>query len=132
MSLVDVAKHPVDEIVDFVRPYFSHLPEETLRSVICGHWEFGTVDAVYKDNEIVACVRWNVSSSGLIFDVLDYVVKPGEDGARLARHLIARNWHRFPSVKVIRFRRERKYPGRSARLYSIHNMLHLKERPYGR
>jgi len=132
MSLVDVAKHPVDEIVDFVKPHFRNLPEETLRSIVSGHWEFGTIDAVYKDNEIVACVRWNVSPSGLIFDVLDYVVKEGENGAKLARHLIARNWHRFPSVKVIRFRRGDKYPDRSPHIYSIHNLLHLKERPYGR
>lgn len=132
MSLVDVAKHPVDGIVDFVKPYFSRLSEAMIRSIISKHWEFGTVDAVYRGDEIIACVRWNMSASGLIFEVLDFIVKPGEDGVKLARHLIARNWHRFPQAKIIRFERRRKYPTRGLRIYSIHHLLHLKERPYGR
>jgi len=53
--------------------------------------------------ELVACVRWNISPTGKICDVLDWYVKDRENGFRIMKHLMARNWHRWPTLKYIRF-----------------------------
>ncbi len=127
MSLLEQLVHPVDEIFEFVKPYFKEFSDEEIRDVIIKHWMYGTLDAVYKDEKIIACVRWNVSESGKVLDVLDLFISPLEHGERIMKSLIARNWHRYPEAKFIRFARTRKYPGRRSRIYSIYRILHLKE-----
>lgn len=131
-TLLEQVKHPIDDMVDFVMPYFPKFSEDNVREIIHTHWLYGTVDAVYRDGKIIACVRWNISQGGIIVDVLDLFIQKGENGVLLMKHLIARNWHRFPSARIIRFARVRKYPGRLAKIYSIHLLLHLKESPYER
>jgi len=127
MSLLEQVKHPVDEIFDFVKLYFYGFSDEEIQNAIIDHWRFGTIDAIYRDGKIIACTRWNISESGSVCDVLDLFINEGEDGVLLMKHLIARNWNRFPSVMFIRFARTRKYPGRLSHIYTIQQMLHLKE-----
>ena len=126
MSLVDQITSPLVEIFDFVRPYYKYVDDDTIRDVITKHWLYGTIDVIHKNDEIVAVVRWNVSPDRLTFDVLDIVIQRGECGFRVMKHLIARNWHRFPSVQFIRFSREHKYAGREPRVYSIKRLLKVR------
>lgn len=132
MSLIEQIKHPVDEIYEFVKPYFPGFDSAEVHATIVRHWTFGTIDAVYRGDKIIACVRWNMSESGKVFDILDLFITPGEKGLRIMKHLIARNWHRYPEARFIRFARTRKYPGRTERIYSIRRILQLKEKTYVR
>ena len=126
MSLTEQLTSPIEEIFHFVRPKFRSIDDDVLRDMIVSHWFYGTIDAVYKEEKIVACVRWNVSHDGKTFDVLDLVVAPGEHGFILMKHLIARNWHRFPTVDYIKFERQDKYPNRGWRLYAIRDLLKVR------
>lgn len=118
----------IEKIFWFVRPYFGQFNDDEILSIINQHWHYGTIDAVYKNNEVIAVCRWNISPNGKICNVLDLVIRPKEDGVKIMKHLIARNWHRFPALKFLRFERDRKYPDRPAKFYSIHALLHLKEK----
>jgi len=58
-----------------------------------------------------AALNWLLVSGGhlsyrQICDVLDWYVKDRENGFRIMKHLMARNWHRWPTLKYIRFFRE--------------------------
>jgi hypothetical protein len=117
----------INDIYDFVRDYFKDASEEEIKNIIWNHWFYGTIDSVYRHGKIVACVRWNISSDFRICEVLDLIIAPGENGFRLLKHLIARNWHRFPLVKYIKFSRNRKYSKKEPSLYRISKMLHLRE-----
>lgn len=129
MSLVEQLVHPVDEIFVFVRPFFAkeEFSDEAVRQVIVQHWMYGTLDVVSKGGKPIACARWNISASGMICDVLDLFIAKGENGFLIMKHIVARNWHRYPEVRFIRFARTRKYPGRKSRLFSIYRLLKVKE-----
>ena len=125
MSLTDFQVDTREnDIYEFIKDYFNGVDEYFLRDIIHKHWEFGTIDAVYRDGKVIACCRWNVN--GYIFDVLDLVISDGENGRRIIKHLIARNWNRFPQAKYIRFIRENKYPGQKPKIYSINKILGLR------
>lgn len=127
MSLTDQLTHPIDAIVAFAKPYFPDATREELTDIIAKHWMYGTIDTLERNGKIIAAVRWNVSETGTIFEVLDLFILPGERGLLLMKNLIARNWHRFPTAQYIYFARSRKYGTRRERLYKITDMLHLKE-----
>lgn len=116
----------VDKAVDFAKEYFPDIQESEIRDIIERHLDYGTIDIVTRNNDIIAIVRWNISSDGRVCDVLDLIISPSRYGIRIMRYLIARNWKRFPMVKFIRFSRDRKYSGRKARIYNIKHILNLR------
>lgn len=132
-DLTSQLANPTSEIVRFAREYFREVDPMELERIVDEHWVYGTIDSVYKDGEIIAVVRWNISADGRVCDVLDLLICEGENGFRVMKHLIARNWHRFPTVRHIRFDRPEKYPGRSHRMYPIRKILQLgrREKRYG-
>lgn len=117
----------LDKIYDFVKDYFSQYSEEIIKEIIWRHWIYGTIDVVYKGEEIIAVCRWNISYDGMVCEVLDWVIKPGELGFRIMKHMIARNWRRFPGVKYLSFMRGRKYKNGKSKMYTIKQILKLKE-----
>lgn len=128
MSLIAQTKHPVEAVFDFVKPYFPAVDDKEMLDVITKHWLYGTMDVVERNGKIIAVCRWNMSETGKVCEVLDLFISPGEHGVRIMKHLIARNWHRYPNTRFIKFARERKYPGRAERIYSIRRILQLKEK----
>ena len=126
MKLKNDLTIPTEEIFNFVKPYFNGYNDDNIRKVIESHWIYGTIDAVWKNGEIVAVCRWNIISGGKVCDVLDLVIHKNEHGFRIMKHLIARNWHRFPTVRYIRFSRHKKYLGRKPKIYRIADILNLK------
>lgn len=135
MTLISQLTSPRQEIFEFVRDYYSgFVSDDDILNIIDKHLQFGTIDLVKRNGTPIACVRWNVSPSGRVCDVLDLLISPKENGMRIMKHIIARNWSRFPTVKYIRFSRVRKYKNREPRLYSIIKFLHIhsKEKRYGR
>lgn len=117
----------VEDVVKVAAGLYPNLTISELRNIIWMHWFYGTLDVVYKDNKLVSCARWNIVSNGTICDVLDWWAADSENGFRLMKHLIARNWHRFPSMKYLRYRRDFKYPGRKPKLISLKKLFHIKE-----
>ena len=118
----------LSDAADFLRKFYFNLSisDEEIYNVIKKHIEYGTMDIVYRGEKVIAGCRWNISETGKICDVLDYYCIQGEDGSKIAKHLIARNWSRFPALEYIRFKRMIKYPTREERLYPIRRILHLK------
>lgn len=113
----------VNKVYDFIKWRYPQAEEAELKNLIWTHWFYGTMDVIERDGKVIACVRWNVSGDGKVFDVLDLFITNCERGARVMKHFIARNWHRFPGVQFIRFARLLKYPYREDRLYSIKKLL---------
>lgn len=128
MNFVEQLTNPVEEIFYFVKPYFRDIDNVTLHEMISKHWYYGTIDAIYKEEKIVACVRWDISEDGKTFDILDLIISPKENGFLIMKHFIVRNWYRFPSVRNLKFSRNTKYPNRKESLYSLIKMFHIKER----
>lgn len=132
MSLTDQLSNTnnqiIEDVVSVAKKLYPELDIQKLRDIIWMHWFYGTLDVVYKKNKLVSCVRWNISPSGLMCDVLDWWVDSNENGFRLMKHLIARNWHRFPSLKYLRFKRDFKYPGQDYKIISFNKLFHIKEK----
>jgi len=116
-----------NDLYELLEKRYPQASEAEIRDLVWQHWLFGTIDAIYHGDKLSACVRWNVSGDGKVFDVLDLFIAPGEKGVRIIKHFIARNWHRFPTVKYIRFARILKYPNKKWSVYSIRKLL-LKEK----
>ena len=118
----------LNEAKDFLCKFYFSLnsSDEEIYSVLKRHIEYGTMDLVYRNEKVIAACRWNISETGKICEVLDYYCVPEENGFRIAKHMIARNWSRFPAVEYIQFERIMKYPLRKDRLYPIKKILHLK------
>lgn len=122
-SLTDQLVSPPAKIFRFARKHIKYGTVQEWIKALDWHWVYGTVDAIEVNGEIIAVVRWNITKDGEICDVLDLVVKKGENGFRVIKHFIARNWHRFPTVKLIRYRRNEKYPNREPKTLSIEKIL---------
>lgn len=132
MSLTDklssTNNQVIEDVVRVAKRLYPKMDISQLRNAIWMHWFYGTMDVIYRGAELVACVRWNISPTGKICDVLDWYVKEGENGFRIMKHFMARNWHRWPTLKYIRFFREFKYPGQEPRLYKFTQILRVKEK----
>lgn len=118
----------VDEVYNFIRHRYLQANESDIKELLRNHIKFGTCDIIFRDDKIRAVCRWNVTQDGLVFDILDLFIAPGESGIRVMRHLLARNWGRFLTVKYIRFARVLKYPKRGWRVYRIEDFLKLRRR----
>jgi len=122
------AEQLVNNIYEFVKDYFYNINDKDIKNAIWMHLFYGTIDVIYSGDKIIACVRWNISETGMICHVLDLIISPESDGVKIVRKFILRNYERFPSVKWIKFERKTKYPSRSSRLYRISGLLNIKGR----
>lgn len=118
----------VDSIYEFIKSRYADASVLEIKGIIEKHIRFGTCDVIVRDDKIKAVVRWNVTQDGLVFDILDLFIAPGESGIRTIRHFVARNWGRFLTVKYIRFARVLKYPNRGWRVYRIEDILKLRRK----
>lgn len=118
----------IDSVYDFIKGRYPIAPPDDIKDVIRRHIEYGTCDIVFRGDKIVAVCRWNITNDRLVCDVLDLFIAPGESGIRVIKHIIARNWGRYLTVKYIRFARVLKYPNRKWRVYRIEDILHLTRR----
>jgi hypothetical protein len=109
------------EIIDFI---FNKVPfytdKEQIEDIVKRHIEYGTFDYEVDEKGFVYCVRYNISKTGLIADVLDLCVRDGES-FKLIKYIIMKNVARWPSLRAIKFNRF-KYKERS-RVYKIEDIL---------
>ena len=95
-----------DDISDFIVKHLKYENRKQLEEYVKKHFEYGTIDyAVDESNNIIACVRFNVSEDGLTFDIFDFSVEEKWRRKGVGRDLILRGLKRFPSVKYLRFQR---------------------------
>lgn len=118
----------INDVVEIAKKLYPEIDKEELRNAIWLHWFYGTLDVIYRGEEIISCVRWNITPTGEICHVLDWYVKPGENGFRIMKHFIARNWRRYPGLKSLMYARQLKYKHREEKIYSFKKILHLKEK----
>lgn len=96
----------LDDIINFVIKHIKYDDRNTVKEYIQQHIKYGTFDyAVDESNNIIACVRFNVSEDGLTFDIFDFSVDSKWRRKGVGRDLILRGLKRFPSVKYLRFQR---------------------------
>jgi hypothetical protein len=69
------------------------------------HAQYGTLDWVYKEGEMIAVVRYNIINNGRVADVLDLIIKKGNNSRKVIKYLIAGAWLKFPSLIYLRFER---------------------------
>ena len=69
------------------------------------HYAHGTLDWLYRKDELVAAVRYNILNSGRVADILDLIIKPGNNSRKIMKFFIARGWVMHPSLQFIRFDR---------------------------
>ncbi len=95
-----------ENIIDFVVKHIKYDDRDKVAEYIQQHIKYGTFDyAVDDNNNIIACVRFNVSEDGLTFDIFDFSVEEKWRRKGVGRDLILRGLKRFPSVKYLRFQR---------------------------
>ncbi len=82
--------------------------------------EYGTFDYEEDSIGVIYCLRYNISPSGKIADVIDLCVRKKEP-LGVIKYLIAKNMQRWPSLEVIRFFRG-KYNERES-VYRLSDIL---------
>lgn len=87
-------------------------------SVLKRHYEFGTLDFGWNDDGVIYVMRYNITPSGKICEVLDLCVAKDYRSKGIIKYIISKNWDKFPSLRFFRFLRS-KYPNRKHRLYEI-------------
>lgn len=121
--MTDAKNNFVNEIYEFVKDYFAGVDEEEIKKNICLHLYYGTIDIVIDRNKIVAVVRWNISPSGKVAQVLDLVIEKKYRSVEFIRFLVKRNLNRFPTIKFVKYARFLKYPGRKEKLISTDRLI---------
>ena len=90
------------------------------------HYAYGTLDWLYRKDEIVAAVIYNIINEGRVANILDMVIKPSENSIKIMKYFIARGWMRFPSLQFIRFERAFK-DKKGYRMYRMKRFFNKKE-----
>lgn len=112
-------EQPYSELADFILKYLPQHKKSTIISYLKSHDEYKTLDYFKDSKGFVYCMRYNISPSGRICHVLDLCVREGDRNKNLIKFIIARNWHRWPTLKYFSFERGLKYKNRKPRLYVI-------------
>lgn len=107
-----------DEILEFVKKYESYNQDD----IIAKHLEYGTIDAIKVDGDIKGVVRYNISESGKLADILELYVD-SKLGFRIIKDFIRNGLNNYPSLELIRFFRDKKYPGRKPKIVKIRELI---------
>ena len=108
----------IDEIVDFVKPYYKTISEDYLRYIISKHIEYDTI--VYpkdKHGEFYGVAVWNIK--GLTAFIEQVVINPKYRREKVLKLLISLGWTKWKWVKYIAFERRFKKNDRGLRVYKI-------------
>lgn len=115
-----VSSYNVDKAVDFIMKYTPYKNRELMRSYINRHTEYNTILVGYnEENNIVGICRWNITKSGTVAQVLDFVVVEEYRGKNIIKRFIMEALKVYPKMKFITFIREVKYLGREHRFIQI-------------
>jgi len=115
----------VDKLSDFMVEYLPHISKERAVQIIKDHLKFNTIDYVCDGEDIIGIVRYNISVSGKIIEVLDCIIHKKFKGYKLMKQFVARAKSNHSELEFFRFNRGLKYPNRKQRLYRIDRLLKI-------
>jgi hypothetical protein len=104
-----------EKLTKFLREFDS----EELEPLFQEHFKYGTADVYFENDEIVAVVRWNVSGSGYVANILDLFIKESAPSIKVMRWMGKMGKERFPKLKYIKFIRGKKFPEDKPRIHRI-------------
>ena len=112
----------IDEIIEFVKPYYPDLTEDYLRYTISRHVQFDTI-AYPKDKngEFYGVAVWDIK--GITAFIRQVVVNPKYRRKDILKLLIALGWTKWKTMKYIAFERRLKKNDRGIRFYKITDFL---------
>jgi hypothetical protein len=106
--------------------FLSDFDAEKLEPLFYEHFKYGTADVYIENDEIAASIRWNVSESGYVANIIDLFIKEGAPSTKCMRWFGNRIREKFPSIKYIKFYRRIKLPNSKVRMYKLKSLV--KER----
>ena len=108
---------------DKLAKFLSEFDASNQEPLFYEHFKYGTADVYFENDEIVAAVRWNITKSGFVANILDLFIKEGFDSIKVMRWMGRRGHERFPRVKYIKFLRGKKFPEDKARIYRVESLI---------
>lgn len=118
------------KIICFMRSqgqYYDRLSIQELTRLVIKHYEYSTIEIYYKDYEIVAVCRYNISPTGKIIDIEDLVISGKcSDGVKIMRYFARSIMMKWKDSQYIRFWRDFKYKDRPPRVYYIEDIAREK------
>ena len=115
----------LSKLIDFTIKYTPYKDREVIKSFLLLHSEYKTLDYCFdKSGEVIFIARWNIH--GNTARVLDVAIAPKYRKLRTIKWIMARNLPRFPYIKFLEWERERKYPHRGFKLYSLDELIRRK------
>lgn len=97
---------------------------DQLFEIIKKHDEYGTLEVVWKDEEVLAVCRYNIDSTTC--SVIDATAKNNYKG-RLLKLMLLMGLQKYPLTKEIKYMRGFKVR-KSERVFSVDRFLNLKEK----
>ena len=125
---MDVNEDSLNKIADFVLKYAPQYKDrEKIKEYVRLHLLYKTIFIGYDHSGDVSYVcRWN--ANGSIAHVLDFYVREDYRNHKLIQLLLTQALWNNPELKYITFEREKKYPERKQRMYSIARILKQENR----
>jgi len=116
----------IKELTDFVVKHLGYTDRKLIRQYIKKHLEYGTCDFAFDNNDKIAYVcRWNIEGKKAV--ILDFAIAPEYRNHKgFIKWVLAKNLIRFPYVRFIEFKRQRKYMNRGKRIYAVVELLRRK------
>lgn len=103
--------------------FLSDFDASNLEPLFYEHFKYGTADVFVENGEVVAAVRWNITKSGFVANILDLFIKENVDSIKIMRWFGKRGKEKFPKLKYIKFLRGKKLPEDKARIYKIESLI---------
>lgn len=109
------------KLISFIANNIPHYAgrEDQVREIFDLHEKYKTHDFLLDNKGLLYYMRYDVSPSWTICEVLDLWVRKDKRNKNFIKFIIARNWSRYPMLRYFSFIREYKYKNRKPRLYSI-------------
>lgn len=119
-----VSDEQINQLIDFIIEYMPHYKnyKDRLAGILKEHIIYNTLDTLYKDGKVIAVVRYNINFDTKTADILDLIVRKGEEGKKIVKYFVARGWSRFPYLEYVQFKRALKY-NETTRIYRINKFL---------
>ena len=112
----------IDEIVEFVKPYYPDLTEDYIRFIISRHIYFNTIVCPKDENgEFYGVAIFNIK--GFTAFISQVVVNPKYRREKVLKLLIALGWAKWKTMKYIAFERQLKKNDRGLRIYKLTNLF---------
>lgn len=113
----------LQKIAEFFLKYSRYDTDlETVKKYIQIHFDHKTAFVIKDGEDIVAVCRWNIDDPK-VAEILDLYIREDFRGKKIIQIMLERGLWLFPTVKAIKFERQKKYPGREYRTIPVEKIL---------